>query len=383
MDKRALGRTGLELSLLGFGGFHLIEVPLREADRLLNDYLDRGGNYIETAESYGPHASELKIGESVARRRGEYVLATKTAARDRAGFLAAVEGSLGRLKTDCLDIVFMHAVQEKTEADTILAPGGALEGALEAQRAGKLRFIGITGHGRPDALLAAMRAHRFDVLMTGFNYFDRFNFPEIEGELLPACLAQGTGVLAMKPVADGYLYRSAAPAFRYALSLPVASVVAGMNSSELMDKDFVISESFTPMSEVEKDELYRTAVELGDYVCRFCGKCTGSGFDPQQIFRLEALFDRQMDSGYAADAAQYALQERLKHWFNQVDRARTEYGRAHAESGAEARLLGLERALPVSHRHRPEIEARAREALNGRAFVLNKSIHLVTPEKYR
>jgi uncharacterized protein len=325
MDKRALGQTGLELSLLGFGGFHLIEVPLREADRLLNAYLDRGGNYIETAESYGPHNSESKIGASVARRRGEYVLATKTAARDRAGFLAAVEGSLGRLQTDRLDIVFMHAVQEKAEADAILAPGGALEGALQAQRAGKLRFIGLTGHGRPDALLHAVRAHRFDVLMTGFNYFDRFNFPEIEGELLPACLAQGTGVLAMKPVADGYLYRSAGPAFRYALSLPVASVVTGMNSPELMDRDFEIAESFTPMSESEKDELYRTAVELGAYVCRFCGKCAGSGFDPQRIFRLEALFDRQMDSGFTADAAQYALRERLKHWFNQVDRARSEY----------------------------------------------------------
>ncbi len=248
MTKRPLGKTGLELSLLGFGGFHLIEVPAVEADRLLNDYLDRGGNYIETAESYGPHVSERKIAASVAGRRGEYVLATKTTARDRQGFLASVEGSLRRLKTDAVDIVFMHAVQKAWEADAILAPGGALEGALEARAAGKLRFIGITGHGRPDALLHAVRLHRFDVLMTGFNYLDRFNFPEIEGELLPACLAAGTGVLAMKPVADGYLYRSAERAFRYALSLPVASVVTGMNTRGLMDADFAAAGSFVPMT---------------------------------------------------------------------------------------------------------------------------------------
>ncbi len=325
MIKRTLGRTGLELSLLGFGGFHLIEVPAREAGRLLNEYLDRGGNYIETAESYGPHVSEAKIGASVSRRRGEYVLATKTTARDRVGFLAALEGSLRRLKTDAVDVAFLHAVQTEAEAEAVLAPGGALEGALEARRAGKLRFIGVTGHGRPDGLLRAVSRRDFDVLMTGFNYFDRFNFPEIEGELLPACLSAGTGVLAMKPVADGYLYRSAERAFRYALSLPVASVVTGMNTRELMERDFQTAESFLPLTEAEKTELYANAVELGDYVCRFCGACATEGFDPQRVFRLEALFDRQMDSGTVADAAHYALRERLKHWFGQADRARAEY----------------------------------------------------------
>jgi uncharacterized protein len=325
MVKRTLGQTGLEISLLGFGGFHLIEVPIKEAEFLLNGYLDRGGNYIETAESYGPHISEQKIGAAVAHRRGEYVLATKTAARDRAGFLSAVEGSLRRLKTDVLDIIFLHAVQTVAEADAILAPGGALEGALAARRAGKIRFIGITGHGRPDGLLHAVRRHRFDALMTGFNYFDRCNFPEVEQDLLPACLNQGTGVLAMKPVADGYLYRSAEQAFRYALSLPVASVVTGMNTRALMETDFAIAASFRPMTEEEKEHLLRNAVELGGYVCRFCGRCATHEFDPQTIFRLEALCDRQMDSGSVSDAAHYALRERLKHWFNQWAAAQAEY----------------------------------------------------------
>lgn len=325
MTKRKLGNTGLSLSLLGYGGFHLIEVPFREAEHLLNAYLDRGGNYIETAESYGPEISEKKIGAGVGSRRNELVLATKTTARDRAGYLKAVEKSLKNLRTDRIDVVFMHGVQTVEEADAILAPGGAMEGAVEAKKAGKIRFIGITGHGRPDGLLHSVRNHRYDALMTGFNYLDRFNFPEIEEELLPLCLEQDTGVLAMKPVADGYLYRSPEQAFRYAMSLPVASVVTGMNSRELMETDFAIAESFMPMTDGERAALFHSAVELGDYVCRFCGKCAVNGFDPQKVFRLEAVFDRQMDAGSVADAAQYALRERLKHWFGQRDKARDEY----------------------------------------------------------
>jgi predicted aldo/keto reductase-like oxidoreductase len=302
-----------------------VEVPLRDTDRLLNGYLDRGGNYIETAEGYGPHVSEMKIGRSVSHRRSEFVLGTKTAARDRAGFTAALEGSLARLKTDVIDIMFMHAVQTPAEAEAILAPGGAMEGALAARQAGKIRFIGITGHGRPDGLLAAVVRHRFDVLMTGFNYYDRFNFPEIELKLLPACGERGTGVLAMKPVADGYLYRSARQAFRYALSLPVASVVTGMNTEALLETDFDFVAGFKPMTDGEKEDLYANAPELGNYVCRFCGKCASDEFDPREVFRLEALYDRQMDSGSVDDAAHYALRERLKHWFGQRDLAISEY----------------------------------------------------------
>jgi predicted aldo/keto reductase-like oxidoreductase len=200
-----------------------------------------------------------------------------------------------------------------------------MEGAEEARKAGKLRFVAISGHGRPDGLLHAVKLHKFDALMTVFNYFDRFNFPTVENELLPLCQHRGTGLIAMKAFGDGYLHKSPVPAFRYALSMPVATVVAGINSDAMLEADLSMVSRFKPMTDAEKDEVYRTAPELGDYVCRLCGKCRTDDFDPQTVFLLEAVFDRQMDSMRVGDSADYALRERLKQWFAQKDVARREY----------------------------------------------------------
>ncbi len=325
MEHRALGTTGLSLSVLGFGGFHLVEIASADAARLLNAYLDAGGNYIETAAGYGDGASESKVGAAVSHRRGQFVLATKSTERTRDGFLASLDRSLRNLQTDHVDLMFMHAVQTAAEAEAILAPGGAMEGAEQARKAGKLRFVAISGHGRPDGLLHAVKRHRFDALMTVFNYFDRFNFPAVDTQLVPLCQESGTGLIAMKAFGDGYLYRSPAPSFRYALSMPVATIVAGMNTEALLKTDLDMIERLTPMTDAEKEELYRTAPELGTYVCRFCGKCAVDGFDPQTVFRLEAVYDRQMDDLRVEDTAQYALRERLKGWFAQQEAARREY----------------------------------------------------------
>jgi aryl-alcohol dehydrogenase-like predicted oxidoreductase len=325
MQKRTLGNTGLELSVLGIGGFHLCEIPTADAAALLNAYLDEGGNYLETAASYGDGISEIRIGRTVANRRDAYALATKSTKRTAAEFTAELERSLANLQTDHVDVAFIHSVQTPAEVDRVLAPGGAMEAAVAARQAGKVRFIGVTGHGRPDGLMHALRQHPFDVMMTGFNYLDRFNFPGIERDLVPLARERGTGLLAMKALADGYLYRSPEPALRYALALPVASVVVGANSPAMLKKDIAIARSWTAMNGAEREELFLSAPELGDYVCRLCGRCREEGFDPQQVFLLEGFFDRQMDDGRVEDAARYALRERLKGWFGQADAARDEY----------------------------------------------------------
>jgi predicted aldo/keto reductase-like oxidoreductase len=359
MERRALGKTGLQLSVLGFGGFHLVEITTGEAARLLGMYLDAGGNYLETAAGYGNGISEAKIGKAVSRRRGEYVLATKSTARTRQEFLDELDRSLCNLKTDHVDLMFMHAVQSLQDVEKILGPGGAMEGAAEARKAGKLRFIALSGHGRPDSLIAAVRGYPFDVMMTGFNYFDRFNFPATEGELLPLCIERGVGVIAMKSLADGYLYTSPTPALRYTLSLPATTVVAGINSVEMLETDLSIVARFTPMSDAEKEELFRTAPELGDYVCRLCAKCRTPGFDPQKVFLLEGVYDRQMDDMRVTDTARYALRERLKQWFAQAETARTEYEslapkvNPARDYGALSRLcpygIDVDRKLKIAH----------------------------------
>ncbi len=327
MKKRAFGNTGLETSLLGFGGFHLLEIPFVEAEHLLNRYLDAGGNYIETAASYGNGESERKIGKAVSHRRNEYVLVTKTGERTRQGCLDSLNRSLENLRTDHVDVLLMHAVGTMDELEAILAPDGALAGAEEAVRAGKVRHIGLSMHGQPDVLIAALNRYPFAAVMSTINYYDRFNFPKIEEVLLPLAQQKGTAVILMKPIADGLLYRSAPAAFRYAFSQPVSVVVAGINNRAMLEADLLFAEEFTPMSDEEKAELYQTAPELGRYVCRQCDACMPcpEGIDIPGIFKLEGWFDRQMADGTVTDTAEYALRERLRFWFGNKELAREQY----------------------------------------------------------
>lgn len=327
MQKRDLGKTGLKTSLLGFGGFHLLEIPLSEASYLLNRYLDAGGNYIETAAGYGDGESEMKIGKAVSHRRSDFILATKTAERKKAGCLASIERSLGYLKTDAVDLLFMHAVGTMEELDTMLGPNGALEGAEQAVKEGKVKHVAISMHGVPDVLIRALKEYPFGAVMSTINYYDRFNFPEIDSVLVPLAHQRGTGVILMKPVGDGLLWKSAEIAFRYAFSQPVSIVIAGTNNREMLENDLRYAEQFTPMSAEEMDDLFTNAPELGNYVCRQCGKCLPcpQGLNIPEIFKYEGYYDRQMADGVVVNAAEFALKERLRFWFGNQGIAKERY----------------------------------------------------------
>lgn len=335
MEYREFGKTGLKTSLLGFGGFHLLEIPVSQAENLLSSYLDAGGNYIETAASYGDGESERKIGRSIMHRRSDFVLVSKTGERTKEGAAAQIDRTLRNLKTDHLDCILMHAVSSSAELNTILGEGGALEAALEAKKQGKVRFVGISMHGWPGPLVEALSRWNFDAVMSTINYYDRFNFPEIEGELLPLAKQKGTAVILMKPVGDGFLYRSAEQAFRYAFSQPVSVVVAGINNQKMLQDDLRFAESFTPMTEQEKEELYLNVPELGNYVCRQCSKCSCPvNIDIPAVFRCEGYFDRQMFRGEVEDTADYALMERLRFWFGNNKFAREKYKELNIKADA-------------------------------------------------
>ncbi len=327
MEKRRFGNTGLSTSILGFGGFHLLEIPLSEATSLLNRYLDAGGNYIETAASYGDGESERKIGRAVGHRRGEFILVTKTGERSKAGCLASLDRSLENLRTDHVDMLLMHAVGSMAELDAILAPDGAVAGAEQAIREGKARFVGISMHGHPGVLIEALRRYPFQAVMATINHYDRFNFPDIERTLLPLAREKDAAVILMKPIADGLLYRSAAAGFRYAFSQPASVVVAGINTHTMLEADLGFADSFEPMTEADKERLYRESPELGNYVCRQCGLCLPcpEGIDLPRVFELEGWYDRQMADGKVVDTAEYALRERLRFWFGNRDLARATY----------------------------------------------------------
>jgi uncharacterized protein len=327
MQTRDFGKTGLKTSLLGFGGFHLLEIPVSEARYLLNRYLDAGGNYIETAASYGDGESETKIGQSVAHRRGEYVLVTKCGDRDAASCAASIDRSLKNLNTDCVDVLLMHAVGSMTELDTLLGPGGAIEAAEKARAAGKVKFIGISMHGVADVLINALNRYPFSAVMTTINYYDRFNFPEIEDTLVPLAHAKGAGIILMKPVGDGLLWKSAEPAFRYAFGQPVSVVVAGINNRQMLETDLKYVEDFQPLSPEELEDIVKNAPELGNYVCRQCNQCLPcpQGLNIPLIFKYEGYLDRQMADGVVTNAAEFALKERLRFWFGNAELAKQRY----------------------------------------------------------
>lgn len=336
MQYREFGNTGLKTSLLGFGGFHLIEIPANEAEKLLNDYLDAGGNYIETAASYANGESERKIGKVIAKRREECILATKTHLRDKEGCINSLNQSLHHLNTDHVDLLIMHAVGKMEELDAILGPGGAIEGAIQLKNEGKINHIGISMHGQPDVLIEAIKRYPFDAVMSTINYYDKFNFPKIENELIPLANEKGVAIILMKPLADGLLYKSANQAFNYAMSQPVSVVVTGMNTQEMLQQDLAIANSFIPMTEEEKTRLYKDAVELGDYVCRQCNLCEPcpENIPISEIFKYEGYFDRQMRDGKVRDTAEFALRDRLRFWFGNKERAMEEYQKIEIKADA-------------------------------------------------
>jgi hypothetical protein len=163
--------------------------------------------------------------------------------------------------------------------------------------------------------------------MHTFNYLDRFNYPSSEAELLPLAAEKGVAVVGMKPVGDGYLYRSPEPALRYAFSLPCATMVAGMNQMAHLETDMAVAKAFKPMGKKEMERLFAEAPELGDYVCRQCYQCVPNpeNVPIPQIFQLEGMYDRQMDDGRRHDAQEDQLRSRLKGWFGTDRVARQRY----------------------------------------------------------
>jgi predicted aldo/keto reductase-like oxidoreductase len=336
MQYRTLGHTGLKTSILGLGGFHLVEISPEDVKAVANRFLDAGGNYVETAPQYGDGESERKLGPVIAERRAECILATKTHVREREGAAEFFEQSLRRLQTDHVDALFMHHIQTQDELDCILAPDGALRMAEAARDAGQVRFIGISNHGHPQLMIRALESYPFDMIMTNFNYYDRFNFPLIEAELLPLAQERGVGIVGMKAIADGFLWRSAEVAFRYAWSLPIDVMVAGMNTVGILERDLAWAGALTPLSGDDRDRLFAEAPELGNYVCRLCGKCLPcpEGVDIPGIFTLEGWYDRQMWDGVVREPGDYWMRQSLRFWFMNEGRAREAYGALKVKADA-------------------------------------------------
>lgn len=263
--KRPLGRTGLEVSMIGLGGFHAGKVKdAEESVRIIRAAIDRGITFMDNCWDYNEGASEERMGRALAGGyRDRVVLMTKIDGRTRGAAAQQLEQSLLRLRTDVIDLVQIHEVIRFEDPARCFAEGGVIEALVEARTAGKLRFIGFTGHKDPDihlAMLAAADAHgfTFDAVQMPLNVLDA-HFRSFEKKVLPVLVAKGIAVLGMKPLAAGMIPAkggvTAPECLRYALSLPTSVVITGIDSMDVLDQAVETAAGFTPLEGEERAAL--------------------------------------------------------------------------------------------------------------------------------
>jgi uncharacterized protein len=250
---RPFGATGVKVPLIGYGTAPLGKdhISRAHAMRCLNHAIDRGITYLDTSPDYG---SEPHVGAVMRERRDEVFLATKINRRSKAGVLSEIQESLQRLQTDHVDLVQIHAVNAWADLEQALAPDGAVAALEEARDQGMLRFIGITGHARPELLAHALRQYRFDSVLAALGMADHLvTAPDIF--LLSIAQEQKSAVIAMKVLGHG-TFPNVERSLRYSLGLPgVAVAIVGMDQIEQIDQNVEIASRFEPLSEQEREQL--------------------------------------------------------------------------------------------------------------------------------
>jgi uncharacterized protein len=253
MPWRALGRTGHRVRIFSLGGQALLEQPGNEevAAAIVNRAIDLGVNYLDTARRYGSGTSEGYLGRVLATRRREVFLASKTRERGYDGAMRNLEESLAALKTDHLDLWQCHNVMTDADLEQMFAKDGVVR-AMEKARAEKVvRFAGITGHYDPHVLRRGIERYPFDTILMALNAADRARASFIE-HLLPTAAEKGMGIIGMKIPARGRLLRpdgvaTMKDAMSYVLTLPVSTVIVGVDSVAELEENVAIARGFTPL----------------------------------------------------------------------------------------------------------------------------------------
>ena len=253
---RPFGNTGLQVSIIGVGGYHLGSAKdLDEARRIVDAALDAGINFFDNAWDYHDGRSEEWLGAALKGKRDRAILMTKvcTHGRDKTVAMRMLEESLRRLQTDHLDVWQIHEVIYEDDPDLIFAPNGAIEALVQANKDGKVRFVGFTGHKDPSIHLK-MLSHNFpfDTVQMPLNCLDA-TFRSFETQVLPELRRRGIAPLGMKSMGgSGELVRSgsvtAQEALQYAMSLPVATTISGMESMGVLQQNLEIVRGFQPLS---------------------------------------------------------------------------------------------------------------------------------------
>jgi predicted aldo/keto reductase-like oxidoreductase len=281
-----LGRTELEIGRVGIGGIPIQRPPLNEAVATIQRALDLGVNLIDTSIAYGD--SEERIGQAIAGRRDQVVVATKGRWNDKATALENIERSLARLNTDYIDLWQFHGVNSLEGYRRVLGPGGAMEGAQQALQAGKIRHIGLSSHS-PDVAKEAVISGYVETIQFPFNFVAR----ELGEELFPLARQHDVGFIAMKPFAGGML-RKANLTIKYLLQfegvVPIPGVEKAAEIEEIVD---IVNREPWALTSRERQEIEALRDQVGTRFCRRCGYCMpcSQNVNIQPLMTLPVLWE--------------------------------------------------------------------------------------------
>jgi len=278
MQFRTLGRTGEQVSIVGVGGSHIgKQNDEQESIRIIRTAIDRGVNFMDNSWDYNEGKSEERMGRALRDGyRNKVFLMTKIDGRTQESAANQIDESLRRLQTDRVDLMHFHEVIRMEDADRIFGENGAVQAILAAQKAGKVRYVGFTGHKDPAVHLrtievAKKHGFRFDSLLMPLNVMDA-HFRSFQHEVLPVALREGIGVTSMKSMGGGFILKSGAvkplECLHSAMNLPTSTVIAGIDSMDILEQALDAAKTFQPMSRSQVANLLertRTAALDGRY----------------------------------------------------------------------------------------------------------------------
>jgi len=261
----SLGRTGLTVSEIGFGGIPIIRLSMPEAERVLNRAFERGITFFDTANAYKD--SEQKMGRALHRARDQIVLATKSFRRDGNGVIADLENSLRQLQTGCVDLFQLHQVSREEEWQELSRPGGAVDRLLKAGEQGMIRFLGFSSHSL-DMARRLLQAGLFATVQFPFNFIEQ----EPLQDLFPEAEQAGLGILAMKPFAGGVI-DDGPLAMTYLRQHPEVMPLPGFDSEASVDQIVDLYANPAELDDSDRQRMDSYREELGQRFCRRCEYC--------------------------------------------------------------------------------------------------------------
>ncbi len=321
---KQFGRTDVKISALGFGGHHLGEAPdEKTAVEMIHEAVDGGITFYDNCWEYRRGKTEIWMGAGLKGRRDKVFLMTKTCphGRDASLALQMLEESLRRLQTDHLDLWQVHGMAFDNEPELFIRPNGAAEALVKAKKEGKCRFVGFTGHQNPKVHLGMLETRfPFDAVQMPLNAFDA-NFRSFEQQVLPELNKRGIAALGMKPLnghgdAIKHGVVTAEEALRYAMSLPVATTITGIDSLEVLRQNLQIAQNFTPMTNSEMNalrervkpesadgrfELYKLSLKFDNPEAR---QAHGFPLDTKQA-EVKDMFGMEMNTGHPFPEKQF------------------------------------------------------------------------------